>query len=79
VSTYQITAVRVQKTTYDAHDHITAVRIGSGSTAQLSLSTVVNDLRDPNGDRYITYAGGQRASVSISRRLGSSPLLAIRV
>jgi Protein of unknown function (DUF3892) len=64
VATYQITAVKVQKTSQDPHDHITEVKFGaSGGT--LSLSTVVNDIRDPNGDRYYTYGGGERANVYV--------------
>ncbi len=64
MSSYEITAVQVGKTAADPHDHVTAVRIGSNGF-QLSLSTVVNDLRDPNGDRYYTYGGGERASVYV--------------
>jgi Protein of unknown function (DUF3892) len=64
VATYQITAVQVQKTSSDPHEHITSVKIGT-SGAQLSLSTVVANLRNPNGDRYITYGGGERANVYV--------------
>ncbi len=64
MSTYQITSVKVEKTTTDPHEHITAVKIGT-SGSRLSLSTVVADIRDPNGDRYITYGGGERANVYV--------------
>jgi hypothetical protein len=64
MATYRITQVQVQKTSDDPHEHITAVKIGDSNT-RLSLSTVVNDIRDPNGDRYITYGGGERANVYV--------------
>ena len=64
MATYRITGVRVQTTSSDPHEHITTVRIGDGS-ATLTLATVVSDLRDPVGDRYITYGGGERANVYV--------------
>ena len=63
MSTFRITAVRVENTTYDPHEHIAAVRVGSN--LDLSVSTVVGDLRNPNGDRYYTYAAGERAAVYV--------------
>ena len=65
MSSWKIIAVRVAKTGSDRHDHITAVKATLSDTSgiELNTSTVVNDLRDPNGDRYYTYAGGERADV----------------
>lgn len=65
MSTFQINAVRVARTSYDPHEHIVAVRVGNN--LDLSLSTVVGDLRNPHGDRYITFGGGVRAAVYVRR------------
>ncbi len=64
MSTFEITGVRTEKTDDDPHEHITKVKIGTGDTL-LSRSTVVKDLRDPDGDRYYTYGGGKRADVIV--------------
>ncbi len=66
MSTFQITAVRVEKTASDPHDHIVRVQINNNPEFELSRTTVVNDLRDPNGDRYYTYAGGEYADVYVA-------------
>ncbi len=64
MSTFRITAVRVEATTDDPHKHIVRVRI-TDSGDGFSVSFVAKDLRDPNGDRYYTYAGGERADVYV--------------
>ena len=64
-STYRITAVRVETTADDPHEHITRVRIGLDSRAGLSRSTVVSNLRDAKGDRYDTFADGVLADVVV--------------
>jgi len=61
---YRIKAVRTEKTADDPHEHITRVRI-SDSGDGLSRATVVADLRNPNGDRYDTYAAGETANVVV--------------
>ena len=62
-NTYRITAVRVETTADDPHEHITRVRIGLDSSAGLGGSTVVSNLRDAKGDRYDTFADGVLADV----------------
>lgn len=64
MANYRITAVRVEETTDDPHEHITAVKLGD-SEYVFNLGTIVNDLRDPDGDRYHTYADGYRAEVYV--------------
>jgi hypothetical protein len=61
--TYRITAVRVETTTADPHEHITRVRIGFDSGAGLSRETVVAELNDPKGDRYHAFANGELTAV----------------
>jgi len=65
MATFRITAVKVQKTSQDPHDHITRVEINSDPDFTLGIATVVSGLRDPNGDRYYTYGGGQIANVYV--------------
>lgn len=64
-NTYRITAVRVETTADDPHEHITRVRIGLDSSAGLSGPTVVSNLRDARGDRYDTFADGVLADVVV--------------
>jgi Protein of unknown function (DUF3892) len=64
MSSFEITGVRTDETAGDSHEHITAVRIGTNE-AVISRSTVVTDLRSPNGDRYYTFGGGERAAVVV--------------
>ena len=61
MATLQISAARVQMTAADRHEHITAVRTTTGT--ELTLGTVLANLRSPHGDRYYTYANGERAQV----------------
>lgn len=61
MATLQISSVRVQTTAADRHEHITAVRTTTGT--ELTLGTVLANLRSPYGDRYYTYANGERAQV----------------
>jgi hypothetical protein len=46
-STYRITAVRVETTADNPHEHIARVRIGLDTSAGLSRETLVSDLKDP--------------------------------
>ena len=64
MSTFQITGVRTVKPYGYAHEHITHVRVGSGSTI-FTREMVIADLRNPYGDRYYTYAGGAHADVIV--------------
>lgn len=66
MSTYQITAVRTEASASGTHEHISRVRLGGTTTGDgISRATVIADLKDPNGDRYITYGGGKRADVEV--------------
>ena len=65
-STYQITAVRTEDSASGTHKHISRVRLnGATSGDGISRATVIADLKNPNGDRYYTYGGGQRADVVV--------------
>jgi hypothetical protein len=66
MSTYEITQVRTETTTNNPHEHITRVRLkGETSGEGFSRATIIADLKDPNGDRYYTYGGGERATVVV--------------
>ena len=62
-STYRITAVRVETTADDPHEHVARVRIGLDTSAGLSRETLVSALNDPRGDRYDTFANGELTDV----------------
>jgi hypothetical protein len=64
-STHRITAVRVETTADNPHEHIARVRIGLDTSAGLSHETLVSDLKDPKGDRYDTFANGELTDVVI--------------
>lgn len=64
MSLFEITGIRTEETAGNPHEHITGVRIGSSGTV-VPRSTVIADLRSPNGDRYYTFGGGQRAAVVV--------------
>jgi hypothetical protein len=61
--TLQVTGVRTEFGPDGRHEHISHVRIGPAGI--LPRQTVVNDLRDPNGDRYYTEVNGRRANVIV--------------
>ncbi len=65
MATYDITGVRTERSLSGTHEHIARVRIGTTPGDGISRATVIADLRNPNGDRYITYAGGKRADVVV--------------
>lgn len=66
MSSFRITSVRTVQAPSRDHSHIVRVRLnGDTSTDGISRETVVSDLRDPYGDRYITYADGERADVVV--------------
>ena len=63
-TTFQIDGVRTVRPVGYIHEHITHVRLASTGLI-LRRETVIKDLRDPWGDRYITYAKGTRADVIV--------------
>lgn len=65
MATYEITGVKVAKTIQDPHEHITGAELSNRSDQRFLRSTIVGDIKDPNGDRYYTYAGGERAEVIV--------------
>jgi Protein of unknown function (DUF3892) len=68
MSTFQITSVRTETTASDPHEHITRVRLNNESSGEgFSRTTIVADLENPNGDRYYTHAGGERATVVVRK------------
>lgn len=62
-NTYRITAVRVETTVDNPHEHVARVRIGFDTTAGLSREALVSDLQDPKGDRYDAFASGELTAV----------------
>jgi hypothetical protein len=62
-STYRITAVRVETTAVNPHEHIARVRVGFDTGAGLSCESVVAELNDPKGDRYDAFANGELTAV----------------
>lgn len=62
-STYRITAVRVETTVSDPHEHIARVRIGLDTSAGLTREALISHLKDPKGDRYDTFANGELTEV----------------
>jgi len=62
-STYRISAVRVETTADDPHEHIARVRIGFDTSAGRSREALASDLRDPQGDRYEIFANGELTDV----------------
>ena len=65
-SNYRISAVRVETTTEDPHEHIARVRIGFDSGAGVDRATVVSNLRMSNGDRYDIFANGSLSDVVVA-------------
>lgn len=59
----QITKVHTEQPYGNTHEHIAMVELSSG--ARISRSTVIANLRNPWGDRYYTYAGGEYADVVV--------------
>lgn len=62
-STYRITAVRVEMTADEPHEHIARVRIGFDAGAGLSRATLVSELSSAKGDRYDAFANGELTEV----------------
>jgi hypothetical protein len=58
-NTYRITAVRVEMTADDPHEHVARVRIGFDSGTGMSRAALVAELNSPQGDRYDTFANGE--------------------
>lgn len=63
--TFEITGVRTARPSGYTHDHITHVGLGDDAVL-ISRETVIEDLRDPYGDRYYTYAAGTHADVIVA-------------
>jgi hypothetical protein len=63
---FQINGVRTEKPYGATHEHITHVRLAATGSI-LRRQTVVNDLRNPYGDRYYTKVGQARANVIVVR------------
>jgi hypothetical protein len=66
-STYRITAVRVETTAANPHEHIARVRIGFDGGTGLSRETLISQLNDPHGDRYDAFANGELADVILQK------------
>jgi hypothetical protein len=66
-NTYRITAVRVETTATDPHEHIARVRIGFDTSTGVSRETLVSELHDPKGNRYDTFANGELTEVVLRR------------
>jgi hypothetical protein len=62
-STFRITAVRVETTAANPHEHVARVRIGFDTSAGLSREALVAELNDPKGDRYDAFANGELTAV----------------
>jgi hypothetical protein len=65
-STYRISAIRVETTADDPHEHVTRVRIGFDGGAGVSRETVVSNLRKASGDRYDMFANGSLMDVVVA-------------
>jgi len=62
-NTYRITAVRVETSGDDAHEHISRVRLGFDGGVGLSREALVAELHNPKGDRYDAFANGELTEV----------------
>lgn len=62
-NTFRITAVRVETTADDPHEHIARARIGFDTSTGLSREALVSSLKDARGDRYDTFANGELTAV----------------
>jgi len=65
-STYEITKVRTVRTYGTAHEHISMVELNNDASSRWSREAIIRDLRNPYGDRYYTYGGGQYATVIVA-------------
>jgi hypothetical protein len=65
MATYEITRVRTVQTFGSAHEHIDAVELNGNLNLRFPRSTIIADLKNPYGDRYYTYGGGQYADVVV--------------
>jgi len=63
MANYEITAIGTEERVHDLHEHITMVELDDNPNLRFSRSTIINELGDPAGDRYYTYAGGERTVV----------------
>lgn len=62
---YQITKVQTERPPGATHEHISMVELTNRIDQRFSRATIVRDLRDPNGDRYYTYGGGEQTTVVV--------------
>lgn len=63
MANYQITKVKTVQPYGAQHEHIDAVELSNRTDQRFQRSTIIADLKDPNGDRYYTYGGGEYADV----------------
>jgi hypothetical protein len=62
----RITAVRTEPGWgYSAHEHIAALELENRTDLRVSREWVIEQIRDPNGYRFYTLAGGVRADVVV--------------
>lgn len=64
-TTFKISAVRTAKYAGDKYEHITHVRLHSTGVV-LTRDSVLRDLRQVGGDRYVTYAPGVPVVIAVS-------------
>jgi len=64
MTTLQITGVRTEPGPNTRHDHISYVRIDTATTLR-PRQAVVDNIRNPFGDRYYTQVKGRRANVVV--------------
>jgi len=66
----RITCINKAPTHQDPHSHITAVGIGDGHhwSERLPVSDVIQQLRNPSGDRYYVHGSdGSQADVRLGK------------
>jgi hypothetical protein len=63
---FRVTGIRVEPSANETHDHVAGIRQGTNPQV-IGRALIVNDLRDPNGDRYyVETAVGQNADLVIA-------------
>ena len=62
---HRVTQVSVGVTTDDRHEHVTGVELNDRADLRFSRAAISADLKNPNGHRYYTRAGGFRADVVV--------------
>ena len=63
--TFRVTGIRVEPSANETHDHVAGIRQGTNPQI-IPRSTILADLRDPNGDRYyVETATGQAVDLAV--------------